>query len=164
VFRWTSIETPVDQFPLQRILWVTSGMIAPVCSWHIYVTNHWLCVVWDFWLLQQCSWDIVSSGLQCHVTAWLVLKVSRPLCFPWNVRHQSHSNMAPYPRRTRTSTLCYFLEGLKHVDISCELSELGLEWSNMKNSSLFFLSSLSHWGMDIYEHVTHVEHAGIFIP
>jgi len=71
--------------------------------------------------------------------------------------------MAPYPRRTRTSTLCYFLEGLKHLDISCELSELGGEWSNMENSSLFFLSSLSHWGMDIYEHVTHAEHAGIFI-
>ena len=71
--------------------------------------------------------------------------------------------MAPYPRRTRTSTLRYFLEGLKHVDISCEWSELDLERSNMENSSLFFLSSLSHWGIDIYEHVTYVEHAGIFI-
>jgi hypothetical protein len=49
------------------------------------------------------------------------------------------------------------------VDISCGLSELGGGWPNMEHSRLFFLSSLSHREMDVYEHVTPVEHAGIFI-
>lgn len=135
----------------------TSVFLTYLCDW-----NPWLWV-WNFWLLQCCSWDMVSSGLHCHVTGWLVLSVSRPLCCQWNVRHQSHSDLAPYARRTKTWTLRYFLEGLKHVDILCEWSELGGGWSNMEHSRLFFLSNLSHWGMDIYEHVTPVEHAWIFI-
>ena len=117
----------------------TSVFLTYLCDW-----NPWFCVVWNFWLLQRSSWDKVASGLQCHVTEWLVLKVSRPLRSPWNVRHQSHSDMAPYARRTKTSTLRYFLEGLKHVDISCEWSDLGGGWSNMQYNRLFFL----HFGLN----------------
>ena len=117
----------------------TSVFLTNLCDW-----NPCLYVVLNFWLLQQCSWDMVASGLWCHVTEWLVLKVSRPLCCPWNVRHQSNSDMAQYARRTKSSTLHYSLEGLKHVDISCEWSELGGGLSNMEHSRLFFL----HFGLD----------------
>lgn len=146
MFRWTSIETPVDQVLCKEFFGLLLGWLHQ-CGLDIYIDdlNQWLCLVWDFWLLQQCSWDIVSSGLKCHVTGWLVLKVSRQLCCLSNVRHQSHNDMPPYPRKTKTLTLFYFLEGLKHVDISREWSELGGGWSNIEHCNSYPVQATGGW-------------------
>jgi hypothetical protein len=103
-----------------------------------------------FWVRVPYHWVI---GIQSFKTTMLSLKCQAPVA-QW---------LLPYARRTKTSTLRFFFEGLKHVDISCEWSELGAGWSNMEHSGLFFLTSLSQWGINIYEHITPVEHAGIFI-
>ena len=153
MFSWTFIETPVNQVLCKEFFGLLLGWLHQ-CGLDIYIDdlNQWLCLVWDFWLLQQCSWDIVSSELKCHVIRWLVLKVSRQLCCLSNVRHQSHNDMPPYPRRTKTLTLFYFLEWMVWTG-----------WRMVQYWALYFLSSPSHWGMDIYEHITPVEAAGIFI-
>jgi hypothetical protein len=164
VFGWTSIDTPVDQSPLQSIPWITAGTMAPVWSWHIYVTEisgFVLCEILGF--CSSAVEIVVSSRIWCHVTGWLVPKVSRPLCFPQNARHLSHSDVAPYPRRTKTSNPA--LPSWGDWTHRCLTWMAWTVWRMVQlvllHGAQYFLYSLSQWGVDVYKHITPVEHAGI---